>query len=246
MKVPLSYQLLSLLVSLLCTAEAFLANVRLCTSRNDATAVYAQAEKVSGRNLKFPVDGGLLSYDLFHANEAGGPPIVYLPGLVREKNEAKSINLQALCKKSDLTFLSADYFGVGRSSGKFSEGTLTRWTENTIELIDKSIDKSLGKVILVGHAVGAWISFLIALKRPDLVSGIVGLSADPDFTEELLWKTLPEDVKDLIMKDGVYDVTWGVETYPITRGLIEDGRKNLLLTSEPGALQFISSEIFRL
>lgn len=51
--------------------------------------------------------------------------------------------------------------------------------------------------------MGAWISFLIALRRPDLVAGIVGLSADPDFTEELLWKSLSEDIKEKIMQEVI-------------------------------------------
>eukprot|EP00601_Ochromonadales_sp_CCMP2298_P003059 CAMPEP_0173188672 /NCGR_PEP_ID=MMETSP1141-20130122/11376_1 /TAXON_ID=483371 /ORGANISM="non described non described, Strain CCMP2298" /LENGTH=275 /DNA_ID=CAMNT_0014112609 /DNA_START=192 /DNA_END=1019 /DNA_ORIENTATION=- len=193
----------------------------------------------TGRNLKLDVEGGYLSYDVFYPKGASArdPAIVYLPGLVREKNEAKSINLQALCKKSDMTFLSADYYGVGRSSGKFSDGSITRWTQDAINLIDTALKPAAAnKVILVGHGLGAWISFLIALQRPDLVSGIVGVSADPDFTEELLWKTLPEDVKTKIMDDGVYEITWGTEKYPITRNLIEDGRKNMLLTGLPGSL----------
>ena len=190
----------------------------------------------SGRNLKFNVKGGYLSYDLFYASGANEPQIVYLPGLIREKNEAKSINLQALCKKNDMTFLSADYFGVGKSSGSFADGSISRWTNDAIELITAVLNKSGGKkVILVGHGLGTWISFLIALKNPQLVSGIVGMSADPDFTEELLWKTLSEEVKEKIMNDGVYEITWGNNQYPITRSLIEDGRKNLLLAGPPGA-----------
>jgi pimeloyl-ACP methyl ester carboxylesterase len=90
------------------------------------------------------------------------------------------------------------------------------------------------KVILVGHGMGAWISFLIAMKRPDLVSGIVGLSADPDFTEELLWKTLSEEVKTRIMDEGEAQVSWGKENYKITRNLIVDARNNLLLAGGPG------------
>lgn len=80
-----------------------------------------------GRNLKLPVEGGSLSYDLFRSKTPNSTPVVYLPGLVKEKNEAKSINLQSLCKKEDLTFLSADYFGVGRSDGSFADGTISRW-----------------------------------------------------------------------------------------------------------------------
>ena len=75
---------------------------------------------------------------------------------------------------------------------------------------------------------------MILIYSPHLVSGIVGMSADPDFTEELLWKTLSEEVKTKIMNDGVYEITWGINKYPITRNLIEDGRKNLLLAGPAG------------
>lgn len=95
-------------------------------------------------------------------------------------------------------------------------------------MIEKVIGKE--KVILVGHGVGTWISFVIAEKRPDLVDGIVGLAADPDFTEELLWKKLSDEVKNKIMTEGTYEITWGTEKYPISKNLIEDGRKNLMLS----------------
>jgi len=190
----------------------------------------------TGRNLKLDVDGGSLCYDLLKPKNLEGSPILYLPGLIREKNEAKSASLQAWCKKSDYLFLCADYFGVGRSSGSFVDGSVGRWAADTITLIEKTVARQYGKVVLVGHGVGTWISFLVASKRPDLVGGIVGLSADPDFTEELLWKKLPEDVKATIMEKGVCEITWGKEKYPISRNLIEDGRKNLILTGTPGSI----------
>merc|ERR1719231_1907790 len=198
--------------------------------------------QMTGRNLKISLPGGggskeeFISYDYINHGENSGSinPIVYLPGLVRQKNEAKSINLQQLCKKGGTRFLGADYYGVGRSSGKFSDGTLSRWTDDTIYLIE-SILGTKEKVILVGHGLGAWIAFLIARKRPELIGGIVGMSADADFTEELLWKNLDDDVKEKIMS-GMYEITWGTEKYAITRNLIEDGRKNLLLTGGPGSI----------
>ena len=78
------------------------------------------------------------------------------------------------------------------------------------------------------------MSFIVAQRRPELVRGIVGIAADPDFTEELLWKKLPEEIKAKIMNDGIYNVKWGSETYPISKKLIEDGRNNLLLSGGPG------------
>jgi pimeloyl-ACP methyl ester carboxylesterase len=190
----------------------------------------------SGKNLKISVPGtnDVISYDLFHQVKEEFIPIVYLPGLVREKNEAKSVYLQSLCKKASTSFLAADYYGVGRSDGSFQDGSISRWMEDSIYLIDTLLAKK--KVILVGHGMGAWISFLIAQKRPDLVSGIVGLSADPDFTEELLWRSFSDEIKEQIMSEGSVMINWGKEKYPITRKLIEDGRKNLLLAGEKGSV----------
>ena len=105
---------------------------------------------------------------------------------------------------------------------------------NVLQNVLKADEKN--KVVLVGHGVGAWISFLVASKRPDLVRGIVGLSCDPDFTEELLWKTLPEETKVKIMEEGSADIFWGKVKYPISRNLILDGRENLLLSGKPGKL----------
>ena len=72
------------------------------------------------------------------------------------------------------------------SSGTFSDASLTIWKEDTISLLD-SLPKSM-RYTLVGAGVGSWLSFLVAQSRPDLVTGVVGMSCDPDFTEDLLWK----------------------------------------------------------
>lgn len=189
----------------------------------------------TGRDLNIEVEDGInICYDAIKEENPAGPPVLYLPGLLSPKSEGKSINLRAFCRKQGYTFLSADYYGTGKSSGDFVDGTVSRWTQDTIYLIEKLLLRQ-GQVVLVGHGVGAWIAFLVASSRPDLVSGIVGLAADPDFTEELLWKSLDEDVKNRIMTDGVCEIKWGKDKYLISRNLIEDGRKNLLLTGGKGA-----------
>ncbi len=43
-------------------------------------------------------------------------------------------------------------------------------------------------------------------------SPIQQMAADPDFTEDLLWKNLSPEVKQLIMDKGVHEITWGVRT----------------------------------
>lgn len=179
--------------------------------------------------LKVP--GGKIFYDLFRSQEQphSSTPVFYLPSLNSPKNEAKSTNLQAWCRRNDLTFICGDYFGLGRSSGKFEDGSVGRWASDTIALMEAALANNSEKTVLVGHGVGAWISFVVAQKRPDLVAGIVGIAADPDFTEELLWKKLPQNVKDKIMTEGVAEIEWGDAKYPISKNLIEDGKQNLLL-----------------
>jgi esterase/lipase len=181
--------------------------------------------------------GGSICYDVIKADRHLGPPILYLPGLIRPKSEGKSVNLRSFCKKNGFSFLCADYWGQGKSSGSILDGTVSKWTADTIFLIENLLGQKQGKVVLVGHGVGAWISFLIASKRPDLVRGVVGIAADPDFTEELLWKGLPQETKDQIMTEGSANITWGGDgKYPISRKLIEDGRLNLLLTGGKGSI----------
>ena len=86
-------------------------------------------------------------------------------------------------------------------------------------------------MVVVGNGVGAWISLLIASssKEVGLIDGIVALGADPDFTDDLLWDNLPVSEKEAIMRDGVADIKWGNQVYPISKSLIEDGRKNFIM-----------------
>ena len=93
-----------------------------------------------------------------------------------------------------------------------------------------------GKFLLVGAGVGGWVALLIAKKYPKLVSGVVGMSADPDFTEDLLWRNLDDEDKRVIMEEGVKEIRWGDAVYPISRSLIEDGRNNLILRSGEGKI----------
>jgi pimeloyl-ACP methyl ester carboxylesterase len=145
---------------------------------------------------------------LFHYYSLG------LNNLADFKNNDKSSAVLEYCKRHNRNFLSFDWFGRGGSTGKLMEATISRWTSDTIEFLDKEAKHVKGgiagvKAVLVGVGVGGWVAVLVALRRPDLVRGIVGLSADPDFTEDLLWSKLPDSEKQAIMKDGFREVTWG-------------------------------------
>jgi len=188
-------------------------------------------------------DGHRLGFDEYYVvgNE---DMVVYLPNLAEGKDNPKSRSVSNFCHKTSKNFLVADWFGRGESTGKLMEATLSRWTNDTIDFLDAKTSKIKGgmdgkKAVLVGSGVGGWVAVLVTLKRPDLVRGIVGLSADPDFTEDLLWSKLPSEEKDAIMSEGFKEISWGGrnEVYPITSSLIEDGRDNLVLRGGPKSLK---------
>lgn len=108
-----------------------------------------------GKNQFVDVKGTSVCYDYLKSqtSSGSGPPVVYLPGLIRQKTDAKSINLQSWCKKQDFSFFCADYAGVGRSKGAFIDGSVGRWADDTIYLIENTVGLSQGKVVLVGHGM---------------------------------------------------------------------------------------------
>jgi len=64
------------------------------------------------------------------------------------------------------------------------EATLTRWMNDTIAILNECTPDVKGgmggaKVVLVGSGVGVWVAVLVAMKRPELVRGIVGIGGDP-------------------------------------------------------------------
>lgn len=185
----------------------------------------------SGRDLELPSRLGedLIIYDAEHSDINDPVAVVFLPSLALPKVNAMSASLRTWCRLQSHTFLVADYHGIGRSKGDIAVATISRWKGDTITLLETVVPPSTHRrVVVVGAGVGGWLACLVAVERPDLVGGIVGLAADPDFTEDLLMKRLPADVISRIM-DGMEQVKWGGRVYPITRALIEDARNHLIL-----------------
>jgi len=191
-------------------------------------------------------DGHRLIFDEYYLSENESDLVVCLNNLADTRENDKASSVLEYCRKKNSNYLSFDWFGRGKSSGKLMEATISRWSDDTIHFLENQASHVKGgiagvKAVLVGVGVGGWIAILVALRRPDLVRGIVGLAADPDFTEDLLWAKLPKDIKDGIMKDGFREVKWGnrEEVYPITSTLIEDGRKNLVLRGGKDSLEIL-------
>jgi hypothetical protein len=161
--------------------------------------------------------------------QGAGPTIVFLPGFRSDMTGDKATALAAFCVECGRAMLRFDYSGHGASGGRFEDGTIGRWTEDAIAVIDR---ESEGPLILVGSSMGGWIALLAALARPDRVAGLIGIAAAPDFTEALMWEAMTFAERATIMRDGVLHVPsqYG-NPYPITRALIEDGRSRLVLNA---------------
>jgi pimeloyl-ACP methyl ester carboxylesterase len=140
----------------------------------------------------------------------------------------KALYLQEYCRGRGCAYVRFDYFGHGASSGDFALGTLGRWRDDAIALIDSLTE---GPQILVGSSMSGWIMLLAALARPERIAALVGIAGAPDFTEELLWPRLsPAHRRELDERGrAVLASEYDPEGYLYTRALIEDGRRHLLL-----------------
>jgi pimeloyl-ACP methyl ester carboxylesterase len=155
------------------------------------------------------------------------PTVLFLPGFNSDMTGEKAVALARYCGDVGQAMLRFDYSGHGASGGRFEDGTIGGWTRDALLAIDRLTE---GKLILVGSSMGGWIALLAALARRERVAGLIGIAAAPDFTETLMWQAMTFAERAILMRDGVLRVPsqYG-EPYPVTRALIEDGRRHLLL-----------------
>jgi pimeloyl-ACP methyl ester carboxylesterase len=176
--------------------------------------------------------GSFLAYRRRSASGEGTnrPGVVFLGGFRSDMTGAKASTLDEFCRARSLAFLRFDYSGHGASGGDFLDGTISRWFADALAAFDHLTE---GPQILVGSSMGGWIMLLLALARPERMWGLIGLAPAPDFTEELIWRTLSEGERAKLLRDGKLEQPSDYSPDPtvITRALIEDGRKNLLLGS---------------
>lgn len=171
-------------------------------------------------------DGVTLAWVRLHGT---GPTVVFLPGFASDMAGAKAVALAACCASRGQAMLRADYSGHGASDGAFQDGTIGLWLADALAVIDRLTE---GKLLLVGSSMGGWIALLVALARPDRVAALVGIAAAPDFTEALMWEAMAPPERATLARDGFLDVpsAYGPPTR-VTRRLIEDGRRYLLLAA---------------
>jgi pimeloyl-ACP methyl ester carboxylesterase len=168
------------------------------------------------------------------ARSGAGPGLFWLSGFNSDMRGTKALALDVWAAANRRACVRFDYSGHGESGGAFVDGTIGRWLEESLAVFDRFCS---GPQIVVGSSMGGWLALLLArevAKRqsgPSL-AGLVLIAPAPDFTEELMWKSLSADARREIETRGQWlrPSEYG-DPYPITRALIEDGRKHLVLGS---------------
>jgi pimeloyl-ACP methyl ester carboxylesterase len=175
-------------------------------------------------------DGARLAYRR-HVGDPGKTGFVWLGGFRSDMEGGKALAFDAWARAQGRPFVRFDYLGHGASSGDFADGTIGRWRDDALAVIDELTE---GPQVLVGSSMGGWIALLSALARAERIAGLLLIAPAPDFTERLMWRSFPDDVRATILEKGVHHLPsdYGFEPTPITRALIEDGRRHLLYDAE--------------
>ena len=158
--------------------------------------------------------------------------IVFFHGFMSDMTGKKPSAIQKFCGRKKIGFLKFEYSGHGKSSGKFIDGNISKWTNDAKQLLNAKIKKGK-KLIFVGSSMGSWIALNLFKNFSNKIKGFIGIASAPEFTEEIMWKNFSKKIKKIILKNDIYYLENDYETpYPITKNLIMDGRKNKVLNKK--------------
>jgi pimeloyl-ACP methyl ester carboxylesterase len=162
-----------------------------------------------------------------------GPGVFWLGGFKSDMKGTKAEALDRWAAEEGRACIRFDYSGHGESGGDFLDGTIGRWLEECLAVY---LRFAQGPQVVVGSSMGGWLALLLARRLREYqgappMAGMVLIAPAVDFTEELMWKQFPAKIKAELEDKGVWlrPSEYGEEPYPITRGLIEDGRHHLML-----------------
>ncbi len=175
----------------------------------------------SGGGILARADGSSIAY---RRRTGKSPGILFLHGYRSDQNGIKAQAIEAFAGAAGLAFTSFDCWGHGGSPGDIELGTIGRWLDDSLAVLDHLTE---GPQILAGSSMGGWLALLAALERPKRVHALLGIATAPDFTEERLWATLSQAQRRELFVTG--KTTLPGTGWTIARGLIEEGRNHLLL-----------------
>ncbi len=165
--------------------------------------------------------------------QSGKPGLVWLCGYRSDMDSTKASALDAEAERLGLSLLRFDYSGHGRSGGRLQDGTISQWLAETLAIFRAETE---GPQIVIGSSMGGYLALLAARAlqeagESERLAGLILIAPAVDFTEALIWAKAPEEARRAILEEGAWRPPSAYSDEPdvFTRGLIEDGRKHLLL-----------------
>ena len=170
-------------------------------------------------------DGRRIAY---RYTTGAGATLVFLPGYMSDMAGGKANAVFDWAEANGRACLLLDYSGCGESAGHFADGTLTRWRDEVLALVEAVCP---GPLVLIGSSMGGWLMLLCALALPaDRRTGLIGLAPASDFTE---WGRSEEDKAHLACGETIFEPNpYGAEPTPTHPGFWADGQSLLLLGRE--------------
>ena len=153
--------------------------------------------------------------------------IVFLHGFMSNIEGEKPRTIFKYAKKNKLGFLAVEYSGHGKSTGRFTNGNISKWSKEVKIAIKRIVKKN--KFILVGSSMGAWLSLNQFRFFKGQIRGFLGIGSAPEFIQNLMWKKFTKKMKSETIKKGIYNLKHGNYEYPLTYQLFKDGKKNKIL-----------------
>ena len=165
--------------------------------------------------------------------DGDSPGLLWLGGYRSDMSGTKALALDKWAQMNGFACCRFDYSGHGQSGGKFIDGTITRWLEESLAVFDKFTN---GPQILIGSSMGAWVALRLVseiLLRGDSerLKALLLLAPAPDFTHELMMPHLSDEHKQQLETKGFMQEQSKYSDEPdiFTRALFEDGEKNLVM-----------------
>jgi len=164
-------------------------------------------------------------------NNKSQTTVVFFHGFMSDMLGEKPTSIQKFCKKKKIDFIKFEYSGHGKSSGKFIDGNISKWTAEAKQLIKAKIKKDK-KLIFIGSSMGSWIALNLFKTFKKQIKGFIGIASAPEFLERIMWNKFNNKIRKIIMKKKIYHLEHGNFVYPISKQLIFDGRKNKVLNNK--------------
>ena len=153
--------------------------------------------------------------------------VIFLHGFMSNIEGEKPTKFARFCYKRKINFLTLEYSGHGKSYGKFINGNISGWTNDAKKLINNKFKEK--RFIIIGSSMGSWIALNLFKIFNKQIIGFIGIGSAPEFLEKLMWNKFTIKIKKIINKKKIFHMEHGEYTYPLTKQLFKDGKKNKVL-----------------